>query len=410
MQSSTHTPSFFQNLKRGIAMVLLVGLMAPALSLSVAPPQPVHAQSITGAMVSSAVCLATYMFGAMMDGLRSFLTSGLFSVMGTYVPVHETSPTVLRSLTSIRGTSAEDARATFMLVIKECILDPIVWYLKELMITRLTEAILGSINDGFLGGPMFETNPIRFFRNVADASFNTFLFDTNVLAQLPDAFRDRVAESIYLDYYTPSYTAAGMGSESSTLDDATYALLAQGNIMETEGGILTLLEMSEDRNNPAGIYFGLSSETGTRMSRVLSQESSLLNHGDGWHSNRCDAGDADAPNWYVCTPGTWIAQQMDDWSNSSLKQLQVADEFSEIMQALLSALVSEIIGNNETGLLQSLPEEYWGGTRREFGSSDGGMDDADTIWSGINQTTSEYDASQPVPGEGGTGDDIPEGE
>ena len=413
MQSTTGHTSFFQNLKRGIAMVLLVGLMAPALSLSVAPPQQAHAQSITGAMVSSAVCLATYMFGAMMDGLRSFLTSGLFSSMGTYVPVHETNPTVLRSLTSIRGTSAEDARATFMLVVKECILDPIVWYLKELMITRLTRAILGSIETGFLGGPMFETNPIRFFRGVADASFETFLLETDVLEQLPLAYRDRVLQRIAFEYFTPSYTADGVdGRERSTLSEAEFELLAEGNIMDTEGGLLTLLEFTEDRNNPAGIYFGLVAETGSRMAQVQAQEAALLGFGSGWHSQRCDFGDGGEPDWNVCTPGTWIAQQMDDWSNSSLKQLQVADEFSEIMQALLAALVSEIIGNTETGLLESLPPGYWSGTTREFGSSDGGFtnDDgslvADDVWSGIDETTSEFDASREEP-DPGTGDSTP---
>ncbi len=103
---------------------------------------------------------------------------------------------------------------------------------------------------------------------------------------------------------------------------------------------------------------------------------------------------------------------MDDWSNSSLKQLQVADEFSEIMQALLAALVSEIIGNTETGLLESLPPGYWSGTTREFGSSDGGFtnDDgslvADDVWSGIDETTSEFDASREEP-DPGTGDSTP---
>ena len=364
--------------------------MAPALSLSVTPPQPAHAQSITGALVSSAMCLAQNLLSAFGE-LRDIL--GLLSGagVGLYVPVRETNPTVIESLRSIRTTSAESARSAFLLLVKECVLDPIVWYLKELMVTRLTQSILGSIETGFLGGPKFETNPIRFFRGVADASFEAFLYDTNVIeGQVLESLQNRIEHALTLHYYAEPYSPDGFGTERHTLSEADYDLLFAGNIMDTEGGLLTLLEFTEDRNNPVGSTMGLTADVGSRMAKVQAQEAALLSFGDGWHSQRCDFGDGTIPDWNVCTPGTWIAQQMDDWSNSSLKQLQVADEFSEIMQALLAALVSEILGNTDTGLLESLPAGYWAGTSREFGSSDGGLTNedgslvADDIWGDIS--------------------------
>jgi hypothetical protein len=62
----------------------------------------------------------------------------------------------------------------------------------------------------------------------------------------------------------------------------------------------------------------------------------------------CDADNNKKTARTVCTPGQFVAEQVNDWSGGQLAELELADEFAEILNALANYLIKQVLseGNN----------------------------------------------------------------
>jgi len=341
--------TLLQTLKRSIALTLLVGLIVPALSMGVAP-QRAEAQ----APVGLAACASGFLGGILGVGavVGGVVAAGVGALGGLLaVPTNETNLSLLTNTGVTASAASVSAGANSSLTIKECIIDPLLWILKEMIITMITQEILSWVGSGFHGAPVFLQDPVDFFKRVGDRALNVFLNQSGVEQFLCTPFRLDVQISVFLDYAVPSYS---VGGASSCVHDGIFAgtggsfniLVEQGNL-NNGGGLPALMGMLDDRNNPIGSYFMYQSEAAARVNTVKASEGQLLSYGNGYFSMSCSGAGGTTR---VCTPGEYIVGQVDDWSGGMLGQLEVADEVGEIINAILAALVREILTDVNEGL------------------------------------------------------------
>ena len=100
---------------------------------------------------------------------------------------------------------------------KECVLDPVAWIIKSILISVLTQTMLDWVNSGFLGGPVFLRDPLEFAKGLAYEAFNAFLDESGVGDYLCEPFSADVVTTI-MTLSTQS-TYGPSGNVSCTLDD-----------------------------------------------------------------------------------------------------------------------------------------------------------------------------------------------
>ncbi len=410
-------------MKKTLAGILFMTIFAPSLYLGMLPPKEVEAQAglagcMFGQLVSSAISAGlklvqtaigfiglTSAIGAVSAGSGAAEAGGATAAAGATagradllaVPVESVNPILGKAIgnasagagasalanagslivdTVMSFIGADGTASTMSLLFKECVLDPLAWLFKNIVIEQITQDIISWIQGGFEGAPAFVTDPMSFMQGIGDAATGLFLFESGLDEYLCSPFQLDVIVDFYLNYSTPSFSE--FGSMACTLDDvfanvgagpninvqvnAGYDQMArQGRISGAGGGLNAVFKSLEDQNNAYGTYFNLQSEAAARSNAIQAKENQLLIHGDGWFSMRCDL-DGDGRNDNVCTPGQYISKQVDSWSDSALSQLEVADELSEIIDAVVSTLVKKVlseVGTVGTGLLGGGDAANW---------------------------------------------------
>jgi len=307
----------------------------------------------TGAVTSAMVC----MFGGKVAGFLtgvfgSALTSKFSSMMA--VPTNEVNPTVLTPLN-------QTAMASEDLLYKECVLDPFAWAVKELIINAITSSIYDWINNGFEGGPVFLTDPEGFFRTVSFSALEGFLNNSSLPDELCEPFSRDIRILVNRTATTPNL--GGLNSDHScTLNEifgsgflstpeiGYSTMVDDGNIDFEGGGIPAAMGLVVSGNNPFSAFFNTQSEASDRVGTQVSKQSSLLQMGNGYFSMRCDSNNDGEDE--ICTPGQFLTLQIDDWMGGGLSELEAADEVSEIINAIIAALVQKVLTDiNSSGLL-----------------------------------------------------------
>lgn len=413
-------------MKKIFASILIVAFMAPSIYLGVLPPQQVEAQGFGlgtcffGELVSSAIQAGLELvqmaigFIGVATGI-SIVSSGISAATDPTgaaavgagwaesliaEPVVEVNPvitsnegntsrasggTALASLgsmmvdTVMSFINGDGTASTMSLMFKECVLDPLAWILKNIVIEQMAQDIMGWVQSGFEGAPAFITDPLGFMNSISDEAVGLFLFESGLDEYLCSPFQVDVIVDFYLNYHTPTFGGGGFSRMACTLDDVFAAasgsgvdvttavnngynqLVRNGDLQFDGGGFNAIFSLLEDRNNPYGTYFNLQSEAASRARTFQAKENQLLIQANGWFSLRCDL-DGDGVNDNVCTPGEFVAKQVFSWSDSPLKQLEAADELSEIIDAVIAGMVTMLlrdVGTGGLGLLGAGDSNYW---------------------------------------------------
>jgi hypothetical protein len=261
------------------------------------------------------------------------------------------------------------------LTFKECVLDPLVFMFKEIIIDAVTDSIVAWIEGGFYGAPSFVEDPGKFFTDVADESVSAFLYESGLDTLLCEPFRLDLILDLSWDFYMPDMdpkygrlscsldeifpgvdVAIGIDTNGNTIyakgyesNEAYDQITRKGNIDFPGGGFPAVMGMLRDSNNEIGAKFEAQSSASQFSSMQVSRESTLLQYGKGWFSPRCKTpGKPDTEPDSVCTPGEWVSEQVNDWSGGQLAQLELADEFAEILNALLKLMVETILSEGNT--------------------------------------------------------------
>jgi len=294
-------------------------------------------------------------------GLKKLLVTTMFVVFAfvmIYVPQAPTSSVAEVNATTVfdpRNTaqnlnttvqSTINAAADTLSTNKELFLDRIGWVLAKQAISGMVRSLTDWVNSGFKdGGPMFITDLGGFLRNEADAAFGEMISELgDVGSFICSPFRLDVEISIQTQY---AQFGDGQSAPTCTLTGVIDNI--QGFISGVVPGRgladwLTITATPETYT-PYGAL--LSAQIATRA-RLINAEGTVLtelNWGSGFLSQSVcqDIEGTSAQDCTILTPGAIIQDALTLNLDSGRQTLVQADEFDELIGALLEQLATKAI-------------------------------------------------------------------
>lgn len=311
--------------KNVLVALIACSMVAPSFFIA-ATPERAEAQGIAACLLGAAT-----VWGAGLVGAVGGAGGGL--------------PVAVTGDTSV--TNGVQAVGSASLLWKECVLDPLVWVAKAIIIPQITASIVDWINSGFEGQPTFIGNPQTFLLDLGDRIAGEFIMEAG-LGFLCSPFQLQVQIDLALSYYAPS--SGENGRLACTITDvfentenaiASFQEYLSGDFYQ--GGFPAWFELvARPHNNPYGSYLAAQGEMSLRIKNKQGGEIELLKFGDGFLSIRDENGS-------VITPGQYISRELEDFTGTPLALLEVADELDEIIGALFQVLVREMLGEGVAG-------------------------------------------------------------
>jgi hypothetical protein len=239
------------------------------------------------------------------------------------------------------GSIAVDERSQ---TTKEFSLDGIATQAAKLVIGEMTEAIVTWINRGFEGGPVFVTDPAAFFTDVGDQIAGDFIAGTE-LGFLCEPFALDIRLALNLSYNN-SYTLRNYCRLSDVIANTeNFAKFTSGDF--SQGGWDSWFQITQNpSNNPVGAYAAAQAELSLRTASGRNIELSKLNWGEGFLSSKecvAENQNGDCIEYKINTPGSVINDQLGNALGTSYRQLELADEFNEIVGALIGQLTQTVL-------------------------------------------------------------------
>lgn len=265
---------------------------------------------------------------------------------------------VLATVNAILGTNAAELNI-------DQVLDGVAWQLANTVLESMSRSVVNWINSGFEGSPAFVQDLNQNLRGVADAVAAEFI--GQLADQMMDTPLSGTVEAVAYGYYLSTNGDAFLREQLYTLRDTVEDDLAFTGGDFNSGGWRGWFALTGNRaNNPHGAYLNAKDELDRRIEASLNKRITELGWGNGFLSWRGECGDrqtttgsdgrinapvpavnlggeefcADAP---IETPGSVIEKQLNETLAGGQQRLQVADEINEIVNALVSQLVSQAL-------------------------------------------------------------------
>jgi len=255
-------------------------------------------------------------------------------------------------------------------VVKEYGLDTLAWSLVNMIIERMAASTVEWINGGFEGKPAYVTDREAFYQDIADDEIGQFIFDNPNLKLLCGPIEAKIRLALRRSYIQdPTYQCSltdVVGNIDGFMDDFN------------QGGWDGFFELTQkSQNNPIGAYLQAENELNLRISSKKGTAEKDLLEGKGFLSfKECTErgpdivipgvpgypGDPTRPaipeqrspglcqQEKTSTPGSVISEQLNKQLGLGSDKLAVADEFNEIISALLNQLVTKVVGGAGKGL------------------------------------------------------------
>ncbi|HVX90119.1 MAG TPA: hypothetical protein VHC20_00460 [Candidatus Paceibacterota bacterium] len=275
-------------------------------------------------------------------------------------------------------------------------LDTLGWTIGKIAIQMMTKSVVNWINSGFKGSPSFITNFQGFLTQVADVTAHSFISQLSSNSALKSPFQSQVAQATAQQYalgssQTGFFTSIAYGLNKITSNDSAFLA---GNF--SQGGWGAWYAASQyPQNNPLGARLVAASALQAQIDKAQAQHTTQASWGQGflsWCGDATGGGgganeggschtDDDCAGSLACvdppeghcavdpqldgttaqtcttkdgatgtiqTPGSVIQAQLNKTLGIQGDTLVTADEFNEVIGALLSQLVSQVLGG--TGL------------------------------------------------------------
>lgn len=229
---------------------------------------------------------------------------------------------------------------------KESVLDAIAWSAAKIIISNMTNSIVNWINSGFEGSPAFVTDPEAFLIDVGDQIAGNFIAGTEI-GFICEPFQLELRRALNFSF-SSTFTRANYCRLSDVVSNVeNFTKFTDGDF--SRGGWNSWFEISQNpSNNPLGVYSAAKAEIVLRTARGQEIELAKLNWGQGFLSWRdCEVRDDQTGECIkyseIKTPGSVIENQLSQTLGSGIRQLELADEFNEIIGALVGQLARTVL-------------------------------------------------------------------
>lgn len=241
--------------------------------------------------------------------------------------------------------------------LKESTFDQIAWNLAKLAIQQMTTSLVNWINSGFNGNPAFITDPLGFLGDIADQTLGEFI-EGSAFGLLCSPFQVQIKMALILNQRNGDFVNKASCKLSDVLNNAqNYRDFVSFDFnTDTNSGYVGNWEDWYDvavrpGGNLYSAYNIAEAEASLRISNNQFSYQKELDWGSGFLSWRdCSkaspgrlAGDLEI-NCPIVTPGSVISDQINHTLGLPQDTLVTADEFNEIISALLTQLLSQVFG------------------------------------------------------------------
>lgn len=244
-------------------------------------------------------------------------------------------------------------------------LDTIGWTLGKVAIQTMTKSVVNWINSGFNGSPAFATDLSNRLLQVADEAAGSFITTLLNDPLLRSPFQSRVAQTVAGFYYLATSENAFAQRNRYTLHEITPYDVEFLNGDFAKGGFEAWFwALSGPQNNPYGAQMLAEQELARQISEAVGVQITELDWGNGflsWRECEDKSGTSTEVNLGtpppasggkncgpIETPGSVIQSQINQTLGLTGDQLVSADEINEVVSALMSQLVTQVLGG--TGL------------------------------------------------------------
>ena len=262
-------------------------------------------------------------FIALLIGASLFATNA--------APVHASLPIVSNVPV---GDVLNNPSHTFNMI-KEELLDGLVNIAAKAAIKQLTRQMVNFITGANDGNPTFITNPVEFLVGLQEKAFDDFTNHT--LNNVPEILKNDLINLISTDF-SSSFENFARGTLPPGLEDPNSGEYERA--LESGGWDEWITITQNPYNNAYGLFLKSRAELQKRIASVQSTELIKANWFDGWLSLTDENGN-------ITTPGGMIEDQLTNVLGSGVRQLELADEFNEIISALASVVIDEITKSGE---------------------------------------------------------------
>jgi len=312
------------------------------------------------------------------------LPNKAFALFGVGDVVVDPTNLVQTTATAVNTTSS--AFATLSLNLKEYVLDGLGMLIVKQIIRQITNSVVNWINSGFEGSPAFLQNPGSFFLDVADQITGDFIskhggplqelcspFSIDIRIALAFKYRPRIQERFACTITTV------IKNSKNAVTGATLNGFTAGDFKQ--GGWPAFVSLTtEPTNNPYGAYLEAESELSWRVASAKAEQKDEISAGRGflsWKDQKCVA-EVNKHNKAIkeqrasgasqtegsvkfaalkskneCpvnTPGSVIQESLQNNLNGPLRELEIADEINEIVNALFAQLVTQVLQKGLSGV------------------------------------------------------------
>ncbi len=282
--------------------------------------------------------------------IAALLTSPIFTAQAqsAYLApgldlIFQTSEKIPSVPTTDLSQAAKETRLCFLYCLPWG-MDSIALGIAKNTIERIVDSTVEWINSGFQGNPAYVTNPGQYFTDIADGVAGEFIAGNDDLGFLCSPFQANIRLALQASY--------------------TKALPFQCTLTEVVGNIENFYNdfsvggwdgwfamTQNSANNPYGAYLEAKVELDSRIATAIRLKNQQLDWGRGFLSVEvCD--DTEGPpapgercpgQSRIVTPGSVIESQLQDVLGTGLAQLELADEFDELIGALLGQLLEKSV-------------------------------------------------------------------
>jgi hypothetical protein len=264
--------------------------------------------------------------------------------------------------------------------------NPIFYALAQNAIQSMVRSTVNWINSGFQGSPAYATDIKRTLQDASDQVAEGFLRQLKSNLNINSPFRDLLSQNVLRNYYLSTSRDGFFLQNPYTLNrsSANDSAFLRGDF--TQGGFDAWLNTAlNSQNNPFGALNAFETELAARVNGVQAQIHEELGWGNGFLSwRKCDLGGNTIQDTtsqdiipildtsgkptgqttvgavgtvsltqkqtcfssHIETPGSVIADQLNHSLGLGADSLVNADEFDEIVNALLSQLMKNVLGGS----------------------------------------------------------------
>ena len=249
-------------------------------------------------------------------------------------------------------------------------------YLARTILNQITANTVNWINSGFHGSPTFVQDYQQIFADAANQAAGAYLQSSN-FSFLCSPFALQVKIAVAQSYATSQ--APPTSTNSCTLNQVTSNITNFLHGDFSAGGWPALISLTNaPLNNPFGAYIQLSSglqgaisQADQKLSQSISPEgflsiyqvNSCANQQQGTKSSNVGTVCPVGCHCTVTTPGTVIANQLSKTLGAPIDQLNAAQDFDQIISALMNQLIQTALQGGVSNLSGGGPSSTGGGTQ-----------------------------------------------